>query len=108
MVWLNDRLCCVRVSCHQVLEIRIAQSSRDRKDPVDPVIENKPTGFGDALPFILIVPFVIIRQSQCFSVPAENDPRISNIRRVEDPLTGCVLLNSLHGKIDGFRRGIWW
>lgn len=64
MVRLNNSLRCVRVTSDKLLEVGIAQSTSDRQNSIDAIVENQPTCAGDATALVVVATLVVIRQTK--------------------------------------------
>jgi hypothetical protein len=84
------------VPCNEIFEIGVTQCSSHRKNAVDAIVEDQPSGFRDAAAFVLIGTFVVVGESKRFAVPAQHDASISHICRIQDPLSCRLLLDLLN------------
>ena len=80
---LDHRLGRVWMTRHQILHVRITQSSCHGEDAIDPIVENQATGVDDPLAFILVAALMIIRQSERLSIATKDNASVSHIGRVE-------------------------
>ena len=76
------------MSRDEVLHIGIAKRSRDSQDSIHAIVQYQTAGIGNTPSLVLVATLMIVRQAQSLSRAAQDDACVSDIGRVQDPLTG--------------------